>query len=218
MSFLKGSLTPIISIGSFSALPSAADGNPNAIYKVSGVGTGGFSYWRTSGAIWFPVNNELTLYEYNGNVNAPVATVSGTVTYPNIQAFTTPDVLNIPAGMLVAGSRIRIEAIIGSTDGIALNTLLQFGNATDGYANIGQINASNAFFGVVNYDFNMVSASTLGIGGTEQLNEGSTVTVPASWDVNLNCAIRDCEILIGAMGMSALRSYALYGLCITLIQ
>lgn len=218
MSFLKNALTSIVSVAGFAALPAPSDASTSALYLVSGVGHGGFSYWKTDGSVWFPINGEVKLYEFNGDTSAPVATVSGSYASGVIQPFTTPEQLIIPAGMLNANSNIRIEAFIGSQTASLASVLLQFGNSIDGFANVGIINPANGLLATINFNFGMIDSSTVGIGGFQDINEGSVIIAPSVWSFNANCATRDCEILVGGVGAGADRTFALYGLSVWVIQ
>jgi hypothetical protein len=112
-------LTPVeqqnlryIYVGVWSGRPAATSVSVGTQMVVTDVGVGGRSYWWSDGTSWRPANGRVRLYGVPGSVTTPAASFNSGGA---IQVISTQPDIKVPAGMMVAGSKITVEALLNRT-------------------------------------------------------------------------------------------------------
>lgn len=116
--------------GAWAGRPAANAVPVGSTMVVTDFGVGGYSQWYSDGTYWRPVGGRLVLYQRTSeSLATPLAsiTASGGLN----QAFTIPDVLRIPAGMLFPNCWVQPRAYIRRTavgaGGVTVNSLVSLG-------------------------------------------------------------------------------------------
>ena len=104
MSFLRSQFAT--SVNQFSDLP-PAELCVNVVYRVNDLGADGFSFWVSDGLFWRPLNGFVSLYRFSGIQNAPIASIVCD-TVNNEVLFVLPADINIPQGLIIPGSKLRL--------------------------------------------------------------------------------------------------------------
>lgn len=112
MSFIFApAASPFTAVATWADLPAAASATPGALYRVAGVGVGGYSFWFSDGTFWRPQNGMVTLYNgvgpNTGSYSVPVTSL--TAVTGSTQVFVLPVDMLIPAGMMRHGSALRFS-------------------------------------------------------------------------------------------------------------
>lgn len=158
----------------------------------------------SDGVSWRPRGGRQTLYHRQGSLVSPVATMTGNGA---AQAFTMPETLIIPAGLIKQHMKVFVEAIIkrGGATGAGMTTVACLGttNTMSDQSLVGQtiaqVDGNEArFFGAAQF-FPGSTTSFLSMGSL--VPQSTTTAQQIIKNVNVNTA-RDMYVSMGCSNTS----------------